>query len=201
MLDLACGDGLMAGPLAARGLRYMGVDASDRMIEAARRRNPGLDFVVARMEAFAPPEPVETTILLRTFYAVEDRVAFLRHVAGYTRGTFIFDFRRAVVPDPEPILRDLRTAGFSSLELRPFFLPQRRRLPPAVTPLLDAVERTGPLARAADPQGWAFLLRRFALTTAIAARQPPVYRGSFGGPLRRGDYDASARAKEEAHGC
>ena len=50
---------------------------------------------------------------------------------------------------PGPILRDLRVAGFSAIELRPFFLPQRRRLPHAALSLVDALERTGPPARLA----------------------------------------------------
>ena len=85
VLDLACGDGLMAASLVARGLRYRGVDASTRMVNAARARHPGLTFVVARIEEFEPPEPVETTICLRGFYYPDDQVAFFRHVAG-TRG-------------------------------------------------------------------------------------------------------------------
>ena len=49
-LDVACGSGALAGELArlagATG-RVVGVDFSDRMLEAARRRHPRLEFVRA----------------------------------------------------------------------------------------------------------------------------------------------------------
>jgi SAM-dependent methyltransferase len=146
VLDLACGDGLIAADLVARGLDYTGVDASERMVDAARVRHPGLAFHAARIEEFEPAEPVETTVCLRAFFYAEERAAFFRRVAGYTRGTFVFDFRRPHFPDHEPILADLRAAGFSSIELRPFFLPQLRPLPAAARPVLYALEQSGPLA-------------------------------------------------------
>lgn len=145
VLDLACGDAIMARPLAGYGLRYAGIDASERMIEAASARNPGVPFSVAQIEDFEPPEPVDATVCLRAFYHPADRLAFFRHVAGYTRRKFVFDFRPRTHP-AEPIVADLRAAGFTSIELRPFFLPQRRRLPGAALPAVYALERTGPLA-------------------------------------------------------
>jgi SAM-dependent methyltransferase len=149
VLDLGCGDGITAGPLAGFGLRYTGVDASEEMVEAARRRHPELDFVASRSEDYEPPAPVDATICLRSFYYPEDRLAFFRQIAAYTRVKFVFDFRPASQPWP-PILRDLEAAGFSRIELRPFFLPQRRRLPAAAVPLVYALERSGPLASLAS---------------------------------------------------
>ena len=75
------------------GLRYAGIDASEGMVEAAAARNPGVPFAVARIEDYEPPEPVDATLCLRAFYYPADRVAFFRHVAGYTRRKFVFDFR------------------------------------------------------------------------------------------------------------
>jgi SAM-dependent methyltransferase len=147
VLDLACGDGLMAGPFARAGLHYTGVDASARMVDAARARFPQLEFSVGRIEAFAPAEPVETAICLRTFYQLHERASFFRHVASYTRGTFVFDFRRHEFPDHAAIVNDLLAAGFASVELRPFLLPQMRRIPAAARPPLYALERSGPAAR------------------------------------------------------
>ena len=162
VLDLACGDGLIAAGLAARGLLYTGGDASERMVDAARARHPGLSFQAARIEEFEPSEPVEATVCLRAFFYAEDRAAFFRRVAGYTRGTFVFDFRRPHFPDAEPILADLRAAGFSTIELRPFFLPQLRRLPAAARPPLYGLERSGPLAR--------LLTRRVGRLVCVASR-------------------------------
>src|SRR5579863_6064496 len=75
VVDLGCGDGIMAVPLSAYGLVYSGVDASAGMVDAARARNPGLRFDLARSEDYSPAEPVDATICLRSFYYPEDRVA------------------------------------------------------------------------------------------------------------------------------
>jgi SAM-dependent methyltransferase len=147
VLDLGCGDGIMARPLLQYGLRYEGVDASSGMVDAARARNPGLPFTVSRSEDYEPDEPVDATICLRSFYYPPDRRAFFRKVAGYTRRKFVFDFRPKV-HDPAPIVSDLEAAGFANVELRAFFLPQLRRLPGVVVPAVYALEHTGPLALA-----------------------------------------------------
>ena len=117
VLDLGCGDGIMAAPLTAYGLRYRGVDASAGMVAAARARNPGVPFEVGRSEEYAPPEPVDATVCLRSFYYPADRVAFFRHVAGYTRRKFVFDFRPRV-HDAASVVADLEAAGFRRIELR-----------------------------------------------------------------------------------
>jgi SAM-dependent methyltransferase len=159
VLDLGCGDGIAAGPLLAYGLLYSGVDSSEQMVEAARRRFPELGFDVGTIEGYEPPEPVDATICLRAFHYAEDRLGFFRRVASYTRVKLVFDFRPA---DPaDEIVRDLRAAGFSRVELRPFFLSARRSVPEAALPLLGAVERSGPLAER--------LARRFGRTFCSAA--------------------------------
>jgi SAM-dependent methyltransferase len=145
LLDLGCGDGIMAEPLLAYGLVYSGVDASEQMVEACRRRHPGLAFEASPSESYQPSGPVDITICLRAFYYPEDRLAFFRHVASYTRLKFVFDFREVVHP-AEIVVRDLRAAGFHRIELRPFFTPQSRRVPSPLLPLVDALERSGPLA-------------------------------------------------------
>jgi cyclopropane fatty-acyl-phospholipid synthase-like methyltransferase len=148
VLDLGCGDGIMATPLTASGLRYRGADASAGMVAAASSRHPDLSFEVARSEEYEPPEPVDATICLRSFYYPPDRRAFFARVRGYTRKKFVFDFRQTV-HDRESITADLEAAGFRQVVFRPFFLPQLRRLPAPVVPVVYALERAGPLANAA----------------------------------------------------
>ena len=118
------------------------------MVEAARRRvGDRAAFVLADLEDYVPPAPVACTPCLRAFYHAPDRLAFFRHVAGYTRRKFVFDFRPRQYR-VGPILDDLRAAGFTRVELRPFFLPQRHGLPRPLAAALRAAERSGPLARA-----------------------------------------------------
>jgi len=146
VLDLACGDGVMAKPLLRRGLLYEGVDASAAMVEAARARNPHVRFEVGRLDEYAPRAPVDCTICLRAFYYAEDRAAFFARVRTFTRLKLVFDVRPQVY-DVARIADELREAGFEWVELRPFLLPQRRALPDVVRPAVYALESTDALAR------------------------------------------------------
>ena len=149
MLDLACGDANMAEPFLGRGLRYAGVDGSAAMIEEARARlGDRVPLEVARIDEYAPPEPVDLTLCLRAFYYPPDRRAFFRRVAGYTRTKFVFDFDPRVY-DRAELEADLAASGFEGIWLRPFFLPQRVAVPAPFRAMLAALEHAGPLARAA----------------------------------------------------
>jgi SAM-dependent methyltransferase len=142
VLDLACGDGGLADHLS--GLRYVGVDASPEMVEAARRR--GRQVVLADLNDYEPDEPVTATTCFRAIYYARDRAAFFRRVADYTERKLVFDLnpRQYRIDD---VRHELEAAGFDRLELRPFFAPQRVSLPRAATAALRTLELSGPLAR------------------------------------------------------
>src|SRR6187397_2523635 len=53
VLDLGSGTGELTRSIAAYGARVLGIDASEAMVDAARRAHPLLDFAVARGEALA----------------------------------------------------------------------------------------------------------------------------------------------------
>lgn len=137
LLDLACGDGGLGRHLVALGIDYGGVDASERMIEVARRALG--DRVTQGTFDYVPPDPVDATTIFRSLYLVPDRRAFLERVRGYTRSTLIFDFDpRAYAA--EAVVADVRAAGWERVELRPFLMPQRAALPRPVQAALWALE-------------------------------------------------------------
>jgi SAM-dependent methyltransferase len=142
VLDLACGDGGLAAHLP--GLRYVGVDASPEMVEAARRH--GREVVLADLNDYEPARPVTATTCFRAIYYARNRAALFRHVAQYTERKLVFDLnpRQYRVED---VRRELEATGFDRLELRPFFAPQRVSLPRAGTSALRVLELSGPLAR------------------------------------------------------
>jgi SAM-dependent methyltransferase len=149
VLDLACGDGGLGEHLLARGLRYAGVDAEPAMVDAARRRlGDRATLSVGDLDTFAPDAPVAATTVFRAIYYASDRAAFFARVAAFTERKLVFDlnprqYGRDVVAD------ELAAAGFRRVVLRPFFVPQTRRLPGAATAALKTLERTGPVARLA----------------------------------------------------
>jgi SAM-dependent methyltransferase len=149
VLDLACGDGGLGEALLARAVRYRGVDATTEMVEAARRRLAGrAEIVAGDLNDYAPPDRVAATTLFRAIYYARDRGAFFAHTAEFTDKKLVFDLnpRQYRVED---VVGDLRAAGYGTIDLRPFFVPQTVSLPGPVLSLAKALERSGPLARAA----------------------------------------------------
>jgi SAM-dependent methyltransferase len=163
VLDLACGDGGLAEPLLAAGLRYTGVDLSAPMVEAARHRLAArAEIHEADLNDFAPAEPVQATTCFRAIYYARDRRALFERIAGYTERKLVFDLnpRQYRVDD---VRADLAAAGLTNVELRPFFSPQRVALSRPVAATLRAAERSGPLAR---------LALRYRFSYMVAASLP-----------------------------
>jgi SAM-dependent methyltransferase len=142
VLDLACGDGGLGDFLPEQ--RYLGVDASAEMVDAARRL--GRDVVESDLNDFRPEEPVQATTIFRAIYYARDRRALLERIAGYTEKKLVFDLNPRQYRIEE-LRADLRAAGFDQLVLRPFFVPQTRALPRPFALGMRALERSGPLAR------------------------------------------------------
>jgi hypothetical protein len=145
LLDLGCGDGLAAVPLVAHGLGYRGIDASSQMIEAARAHLGDLaQFEVAAIDAYTPPEPVDAVTCFRALYYAGDLREFFGHVSSYAKKKFLFDFALRDFPRKR-VADDLRAAGFSTVEMRPFLCPQHYAPGPKVDAVLRGLERSGPL--------------------------------------------------------
>jgi SAM-dependent methyltransferase len=136
VLDIACGDGGLGPFLIERGIDYRGVDASERMVEVARRALG--DRVGHGTFDYVPPEPVAAVTIFRSLYLVPDRRAFLARVRGFSERLF-FDFDPRSYR-PSEVLGDARAAGWERLEVRPFLTPQRSTLPGPLQSLLHALE-------------------------------------------------------------
>jgi SAM-dependent methyltransferase len=149
VLDLACGDGALGHALLALGMRYRGVDSTPEMVAAARARlGARAEVDDGDLNDYVPPAPVAATTVFRAIYYARDRRAFFEHVRAYTTTKLVFDLnpRQYRVED---VLADLRAAGFESVVLRPFFVPQTVALPRLLLALAKVLERSGPLARLA----------------------------------------------------
>ena len=155
VLDLACGDGGLSHFLP--GVEYVGVDADPRMVEEARRK--GREIAHADLNEFEPDRAVAATTIFRAIYYARDRLAFFRHVAGYTERKLVFDLNPRQYR-LEDVAADLRAAGFPRMATRPFFVPQTVALPRPLALALVAAERAGPVAR---------LALRYRFTYLVAA--------------------------------
>ncbi len=148
VLDLACGDGALAAFLP--GLEYLGVDASPEMVAAARRN--GVAAELGDLNDFVPAAPVAATCVFRAIYYARDRAAFFRQAAAYTERKLVFDLNPRQYR-LEDVRADLRAAGLTRLELRPFFVPQTVALPRAAVAASARrrAERPGRAPRAPVP--------------------------------------------------
>jgi SAM-dependent methyltransferase len=150
VLDLACGDGALGDFLPEQ--HYVGVDASEAMVDEGRAR--GRELVLADLNAYEPEAPVAATTIFRAIYYADNRRALLARIRGYTEKKLVFDLNPRQYR-LEDIRADLEAAGFSKLATRPFFVPQTRSVP-----FLTSLERSGPLAQ---------LLLRYRFTVLCAA--------------------------------
>ncbi|MBI3345605.1 MAG: bifunctional 2-polyprenyl-6-hydroxyphenol methylase/3-demethylubiquinol 3-O-methyltransferase UbiG [Burkholderiales bacterium] len=87
LLDVGCGGGLMAEPLARDGLQVVGIDASAGNIGAARRhagKLQQLDYRVGEPTvALRPDERFDIVLALEVVEHVDDVPAFLAQVADH----------------------------------------------------------------------------------------------------------------------
>ena len=172
VLDLACGDGGLGEALLALGLRYRGVDSTPEMVAAAQARlGKRAPVDEGDLNEYVPPAPVAATTVFRAIYYARDRRTFFAGVRQYTTSKLVFDLnpRQYRVDD---VVGDLRAAGFGSVELRPFFVPQTVSLPRAVLAAAKALERTGPLARLALRARFTYLVA--AVPRSHRPRQRPL---------------------------
>lgn len=97
VLDLACGQGILARRLAALGAQVVGLDASPKLIDAAHRASTGLSprpqFVVgdARALAAAVTPPFDAAACVMALMNIEPLAPVLAGVAGVLRpgGAFV----------------------------------------------------------------------------------------------------------------
>ena len=150
VLDLACGDGKLGDFLWEQ--RYVGVDGNVEMVEAGRAR--GREIALGDLNEYEPDAPVTATTIFRAIYYANDRRALFARIRAYTEQKLVFDLNPRQYRLDE-VRADLEAAGFSTLDTRPFFVPQTRNVP-----FLTALERSGPLAD---------LLLRYRFTVLCAA--------------------------------
>ena len=176
VLDLACGDGGLGPHLLARGLRYRGVDAEPAMVEAAAQLlasardsdNACVESTQAlsaveravveqgELDTYEPPAPVAATTVFRAIYYARDRPAFFARARSFTEKKLVFDLNPRQYRVAE-IVSELEVAGFRRVVMRPFLVPQTRRLPGAAVRLAIELERT-PLARLALRRRFTYLV-------------------------------------------
>jgi SAM-dependent methyltransferase len=96
VLDLGCGLGYFAREARARGAReVVGVDLSERMLDAARARtdDPGIAYLCASLDAFeAPAASFDVVVSSLALHYIADYARVVRRVAAWLVPGGRFDF-------------------------------------------------------------------------------------------------------------
>lgn len=135
ILELGCGDGCLGHLFVRNGFRYFGIDFSPMMIEMARRRlqmeTLHGKFAVADVNEFALSEPYDAVVAyMRTFFSyVRDPRTFLQRLLPFVRKKVIVDLNPRSDLALKEAIAVLEKAGFRHVSWRPFFVPQKNRLP------------------------------------------------------------------------
>jgi SAM-dependent methyltransferase len=86
VLEVGCGVGSFLAMIADRGAELHGIDASEPLLELARRRVPSADLRVADMEALPfPDDTFDLVAGFNTFFFANDMVAALREARRVAR--------------------------------------------------------------------------------------------------------------------
>ena len=93
VVDLGCGSGIAASLIVQAGYDVLGVDVSEAMVELARERVPGAEFVVGSLHEVELPPCVAVVAMgeILSYAGIDDTL--LRHVreALSAGGLFVFD--------------------------------------------------------------------------------------------------------------
>ena len=117
-------------PLAAlRPALHAASTRASEMVDGGAAPQPGRRrSSLARIEDYEPPEPVDATICLRAVLLPGRPASRSSGTSPATRGCkFVFDFRPARAPGRADPRATCGRPASPRIELRPFFLPQRRR--------------------------------------------------------------------------
>jgi SAM-dependent methyltransferase len=105
VLDLGCGSGIFTALLAEWGADVCGIDASETLVEIAKREHPGIEFVSGDAAAL-PYADAEFDIVSSSLVAhyFEDLTPLFTDVARVTKpgGRFVFSFHHPTMEVLEP---------------------------------------------------------------------------------------------------
>lgn len=94
ILDLGCGTGDLTFQIAESGAKVTGVDYSASMIEAARKKYPGLEFAISNGESFTTEESYDAVFSNAALHWMKDAHGVVRsiHQALKPGGRFVAEF-------------------------------------------------------------------------------------------------------------
>ena len=128
ILDLGCGTGDLTHEIAKSGAAVIGIDLSADMIEAARRKYPGIDFRIGDGERFSLERPVDAVFSNAALHWMSRPERVIRCVRDALKpgGRFVAEFggKGNVGTVVDAIIRVLRRDfGMEVADRNPWYFP------------------------------------------------------------------------------
>ncbi|CAM5786592.1 MULTISPECIES: class I SAM-dependent methyltransferase [Brevibacillus] len=127
VLDIGCGTGDLSHELASMGAKPTGIDFSEEMIDAARKKYPHLPFYVADAHTYRTTETFDAVFSNAALHWMKqpEKVAESIWIALRPGGRFIAEFGGAgnVETVIEKIRIVLSSAGIDASERMPWYFP------------------------------------------------------------------------------
>ncbi|MBI1347629.1 methyltransferase domain-containing protein [bacterium] len=126
ILDLGCGDGVLTATLKDLGCRVVGVDASARQVDAARRK--GLTALVCNGEDLPFSRQFDAVFSNAALHWMRRPDAVLAGVSRSlkSKGRFVAEFGGAgnVAAITNALRQSLKTRGYNFEQLSPWYFPE-----------------------------------------------------------------------------
>lgn len=92
IVDIGCGTGFSAGYFSKKGMIVDGIDLSSKMIEIAKKKRPNINFYVADMIEFKPPQKVDAVYAGYSMFhfGQSDFEKTLKNIKSYLKQEGIF---------------------------------------------------------------------------------------------------------------
>jgi 2-polyprenyl-3-methyl-5-hydroxy-6-metoxy-1,4-benzoquinol methylase len=117
VLDVGCGAGRFAVPLAERGARVVGLDVAEEMVALAKRRaaeagvGARCEFLAEDFLSWSPGERFDLSLAVGVFDYLAEAEPLLEKMASETKGTLVASFPRRWHPLVPLRVARLRAAG------------------------------------------------------------------------------------------
>ena len=96
IVDLGCGNGALTNIIKNKGYKVIGIDASDELLDLARRNYPDIDFVQADATSFSLKQPADVVFSNAVFHWIDKEKQPLMldcvNRALKENGQFVFEF-------------------------------------------------------------------------------------------------------------
>lgn len=94
VVDLGCGNGALTEKLVQKGYKTIGIDASERMLETAKKAHPDLEFMLGDACEFELEEKADAIFSNAVFHWIDNHERLIENISDNLKagGELVFEF-------------------------------------------------------------------------------------------------------------